>query len=432
MRRLHSVVPSLFLITLIILSASGVTFAKVNVSLATWAVSGGTYDLLIAFAKAFNTSQNEIEVKVVSVAGYDDKIPVELAAGLGEDILHIHQAKGYLWRGGLVDLQPYLQRSAINPKEYVPGVFESSTFAGQMPWVAKGLQPQMIFYNTEKLAKAGLTSPSLLHQKGAWNWDAFLNYAKKLTLDVDGNGVVEQWGATGFLNRLDYITRQNGGALVSADGSTYTGDQPAFTQAAQWLSDLYFVYHVVPNATDGISPALNRFCNRSAAMGHYSPNGRANVRLCLQPGEWDVAPFFEKNPGQPYTNLAGNGLGINVNSKHKDEAWKFIEFVISQKGQMIRAQMRGDLPIHYKAIASPTYLEEQGTKYMEYVIQQLPGQFAIFPPKHIPDNGELNNLKTAAWNKVTKNGTPAALAFSEIAGSAQGVLNRLLGQVIIK
>ncbi|HHW11343.1 MAG TPA: extracellular solute-binding protein [Firmicutes bacterium] len=412
---------------------SGAALAKVTITFGTWAGKGaGTWQLLEAYVNGFNASQDEIEVQLVTVASYDQKIPVLLASGLGDDILHIHQNNGYAWREGLVNLAPYLQQSKINPLEYVPGVFDSSNYAGRMPWIPDGLQPQMLFYNTYMLANAGLDNPVNLHAKQAWNWEAFVTYAKKLTVDADGNGTPEQWGAAGFLNRNLFITRQNGGSVVSPDGTRYTGNAPEYVEAIQWLADLYYVHRVVPNTTDSITAALNRLRNRTAAIGHYSPNGRTNVRASLQPGEWDVAPFFERVPGRPWTHLSGNGFGININSKHKEEAWKFIEFVISLQGQLINAAVRADLPIHLRAIASPEYLKEEGTRNMDYVIRRLPEQFAIFTPKYIPDDGEINRLNNAAINSVFKGEKPAAVAFDEIANTVQGILDRLQGQIIIK
>ena len=90
--------------------------------------------------------------------------------------------------------------------------------------------------------KAGLAYPD-------WTWDRFLEVAKKLAKDINGDGSLDQWGCATSMWWEDYVW-QSGGEIVSADGNKCLLDRPEAYKGLQFMSDLINRYHVAPNAQE--------------------------------------------------------------------------------------------------------------------------------------------------------------------------------------
>jgi multiple sugar transport system substrate-binding protein len=74
---------------------------------------------------------------------------------------------------------------------------------------------------------------------------------------------------------------------------------------------------------------------------------------------------FPSSSGSPKAALGGDSLGVNAKSKHQAEAWKFIQFLLSDSVQQDRALSAGDPPAVKSAYNSalfsqaPYYKDEQ-------------------------------------------------------------------------
>jgi multiple sugar transport system substrate-binding protein len=105
-----------------------------------------------------------------------------------------------------------------------------------------------IYYNKTMFQRLGLTDPNDLIAQDKWNWESFLDIAKKATKDTDGDGVIDQWGITndpGNLMRI--LIHSNGGALIEEkDGKmVYGNEDPKVIEAVRFYSDLINVNKVV-------------------------------------------------------------------------------------------------------------------------------------------------------------------------------------------
>ena len=136
-----------------------------------------------------------------------------------------------------------------------------------------------------------------------WNWASFLDIAQKLTRDIDGDGITDQWGLA-CVNTNSMALRlldSNDARLVSTDSmgqkvSFSLYDQKALN-ALQFFSDLYNVYKVIaPNANQTLLK------QRKAAMAVMEP---WMVRYCNDVmGDQDFyISFLPKGPdAQNYSN----------------------------------------------------------------------------------------------------------------------------------
>lgn len=102
---------------------------------------------------------------------------------------------------------------------------EITTIDGKTYGVASGKwwPRAMFFFNKRIFDDAGIPYPYELLESKEWTWDKVEEYAKKLTLDLDNDGTIDQWGLGGidmdvamvFANGSEMITYENGVGTVN-------------------------------------------------------------------------------------------------------------------------------------------------------------------------------------------------------------------------
>ena len=81
----------------------------------------------------------------------------------------------------------------------------------------------MFFFNKRIFDDANIPYPYELLESKEWTWDKVEEYAKQLTLDLDNDGTIDQWGLGGidmdvamvFTNGSEMITYENGVGTVN-------------------------------------------------------------------------------------------------------------------------------------------------------------------------------------------------------------------------
>src|SRR5690606_28606335 len=104
-----------------------------------------------------------------------------------------------LFRQGLfLDLTPYFDRGSARLDDLIPIATQAFTAPEDLE-----VQPGAFFafpaflhnynagYNVTIFENSGLVFPSELGE--AWNWDTLRDYAQKLTVDRNSDGVMDQW-----------------------------------------------------------------------------------------------------------------------------------------------------------------------------------------------------------------------------------------------
>lgn len=148
-------------------------------------------------------------------------------------------------RGEALDLGPYLSRVGVDLARYDPAVLALFRRGAALHALPRGYSPLVVAYNRDLLEAAGVRAPA-----DDWTWDEFLEMARRLTRDRDGDGLVDVWGAA-FDRRpsvwLPWIW-SGGGDVLCADGRRASGclDAPPTIAAIRWYAR--WVTH------DGVSP----------------------------------------------------------------------------------------------------------------------------------------------------------------------------------
>ena len=152
--------------------------------------------------------------------------------------------------GMLLDLAPYASRVGVTLEDYDSTVLAAFRRGRAVYALPTGFSPLVVVYNKDMFDRAGLPTPA-----DDWTWDDFLERAKQLTRDSDGDGSIDQWG-TDVDHRVTFWLAwlwAGGGDVLCADGRRATGclDSPATISALRWYADWVSVDSIAPRRAAG-------------------------------------------------------------------------------------------------------------------------------------------------------------------------------------
>lgn len=215
-----------------------------------------------------------------------------------------------------------------------------------------------LLYNRDHFRTAGL-DPELPPK----NWDELLSFARKLTIDHDGDGNMDQTGlflpvfpASGPLGgwmvwQWYPFLWQAGGQLINEDQTRVLyNDQPAVAALELWKK-LYNEQDLSRFSTDYDVA----FASERLSMAFDGPWNLPRFRTLLKDLDWAFAPL-PAGPAGSATIVGGEYLTIFKQSKHADAAWKFIKWVIQPENQAFWSIKSGYLPVRKSANSDPEFI----------------------------------------------------------------------------
>lgn len=180
------------------------------------------------------------KVEVVSIpsqSDYRQRLTADFAAGTPADVVLVNYRRltALAARGALEPLGPYLYESKlIRPADFYPQALQAFTVAGQIVCIPQNISSPVAYYNRDLFDSAGVAYP-----KDDWNWEAFVETARALTQDTDGDGHMDQYGLGSEVSliRLSSFVWQNGDALVDNvfAPTKFTLDTGPGREAFQWF-----------------------------------------------------------------------------------------------------------------------------------------------------------------------------------------------------
>jgi multiple sugar transport system substrate-binding protein len=264
----------------------------------------------------------------------------------------------------------------------------------------------VLMYREDLFKKAGLPGPPK-------SWQERIDFAKKLTVDVNGDGVTDVWGyvyqgspaARGGKEAIQSFFN----SLVTAGGS-FLDDQgmPAFdseigVKALEHLVDLKLKQKVVPPGASQYTFAevRNLIASGSGAMAetftsHWvfvdtHPTSTVRGQVMIAP-----LPYLTKPGGYSHAG----GLCIPKASKNQEEAFTFVKYVLSKPVQWLFTLTFRDTTSRISVGTDPEMLAM------------------------IPD--ERTRKGFLVYDEVAKHATPIPLF------SGSSAVNRALGEQIVK
>jgi len=284
-------------------------------------------DLIEPFEKAHPNIEIEIVIK-----GGGQLLPLlrtAIAAGEGPDIVMTMgpaEANRYARVGTLIPLDKYIKEKGLD-RELAPLALEVGRYRGEIYSLPKTFESMGVIYNKNLFEKNGWRSPTNREE-----WEALCNEIKANDILPVSLGNAEwrptnEWFVTVYLNH--YAGPEN---VYKALTGQLAWNNSLFVEAIEMFkqdflkywpkSDVYFSL----NFTD----AVPLIAKRQAAMmvvGSWAFQWVGDPTYWPSDDQWEWVPFPSLREGVNYPIVdigVGTTLSVNKNSKHPDEAARFL------------------------------------------------------------------------------------------------------------
>jgi len=343
---------------------------KVTVRYARWGLPDeikAERELLKEFELAHPTIH--VVVEYASWAEYWNKLQAQMAAGTAPDVMlmggtYVHD---YASRDLLENLTPYVDTDeSLDLDAFFAPAVEVFSFNDGLWGLARDCNTLGIYYNKTIFDKYDVEYPQV-----GWTWDDFLDKAKALTVDDDGDGRKESYGFLAAFESMEVNwgpwVWQNGGRVLDDERSGALLNQPEAVEALKFYTNLVLKENISPSTAQASTFGSNMFLTGKLAM---SQEGSWMIRSfsSAETFEWAIAPL----PTGKKKIAPVNGLGNSVysGSKHKDEAWELVRFLSSERYQRLLAKSGTSVPAIKEIAYSDTYLDGE-VEGKEYFLPQI-------------------------------------------------------------
>ena len=311
----------------------------------------------------------------------------------------------------LAPIDQYANASYL--KQFWPGAATIGNVNGKLYGIQRYMDIGMLYYRTDLVAKYGGTVPQTREQ--------LATMAKQIVAGESANGVkygylipgkkieaiVDEW--------LEYVWGA-GGTIGEPGNFQLTGQTQV--DALQYMHDLVYTSKLAPSGTNTYAPndILNLFSN---GLAPFMRNWTFAFALANNPkkskvaGKVGVAPTLIEGSNTGHGCIGGWVLGINAFSQYKDEAWKFIDYMLSKDTQTSLALNAGLVSSRPDVASDPT------------VQAKLP----IYKQLSTILNGGYSRPKMQSYNKFS---TPLQASINGVLsgqGTAQDALATAQSQV---
>ena len=164
-------------------------------------------------AEAFMKENPDIKIELWNQPwnDYFTKIQTLWASGDSKtipDVAFLWPTPKYAAQGVLENLDPYIEKSGYDLKDYWPGLLESASYDGSVYGFPRDIEVNVLYYNKDLFDQAGVEYPT-----DTWTWDDLLAAAEKLTVK-DASGNVTQYALAAEGGKYSKWLNQNGGAIL--------------------------------------------------------------------------------------------------------------------------------------------------------------------------------------------------------------------------
>lgn len=307
------------------------------------------YKSIVPLLQEFEKLNPEIRVEVVGLTA-DTYVSTAIAAweaGSSRfDFVQGGPIANYVEAGYVIPLDgsydPEIKLSEEAKDDFFPSVLENGMYKGKLYFVYYSTDANPFYYRKDLLSEAGFEGPPTTLEE-------LVEYGQKLTVDEDGDGVVDIWGFAWWLKPQTNscamwfynLLHSNGGQLIDEQGKLVF-DSKAGVEALQFMYDLLNTYEISPKASLAWYQNEQYEAARNGMLAMWQAGNWVYTPLNLDEespikGKVGVAPF-PKGKERSTVLLGGNGFMIASNSKHKREAWKAIEFLLSYDSQVFMSK----------------------------------------------------------------------------------------------
>ncbi|HZQ99596.1 MAG TPA: sugar ABC transporter substrate-binding protein [Chloroflexota bacterium] len=290
----------------------------------------------------------------------------------------------------LLDVTDKAQKDKIDKEDFPPTVWDEFFWKGKMYGFGHDLSPAVIFYNRKLFKDKGVPPPPTKWGDPKWDWNAFVDTAKKLTFGDGPQKVFGFVGNTWWVYMHPWIW-SNGGQIVDDNGKL-TIDQPETVEAFQFYADLNGIHHVMPVAADMTNGPAQLYESQRAAM--YINNTSYTIRARqLKDVDWEMAPYPTGKTGKVFDRVPNNLCSAYAKTPHPDAAWEYLKHMASKEATF---DARG-MPSRISVARSDDFLKRTPNQNWQLLVDA--GPIRRTEPR-TPYFNLFDDTLRAAWESV--------------------------------
>ncbi|MDZ5473705.1 ABC transporter substrate-binding protein [Bacillus sp. 31A1R] len=326
------------------------------------------YHWLEAKIKEFEAANEGVKVELVQVpwAELPDKLGVSIAGKAWPDIAPVDisgsaVSSDHVEQGVIESLDSFFTEDEL--KDFYPNALDSYKFDGKLYGIPNSMTVHSMLLNLDLFKERGVEPPA----NGEWTWEEFVETAKKLTFDRDGDGKTDVYGVSTYILPGYYeawpFFYMNGGNPLNADNTEFTFNSPEAVSAIQQLADLKLKEEVAPVTHGGadVGGTFQAWANeeqRTVAMQPWATwaIGAAQGKY---PTNFAVANYPTGKSGKPVT-IGGVGGWLMFHQEDKGKKAKVAEFmkhISSTEEQYTMAKEYGTFPARISSADMDPYKE---------------------------------------------------------------------------
>lgn len=351
------------------------------------------------FIEDFNAANPDIKVVAHSIPANGErltKLDILAMSGGDMDVMPISDGDQFtrFESGMLASLDEFIERDGVDMEKN----FGKYAVWGQSDGVYYGIPfratQTAIYYNKDMFDQAGVPYPN-----DNWTWEEYIETAKKMA----------EWGKSqGIYGTYTHTYANEWATIAGQVGKWYTEDgkcnikDPAWVRALEVRKQLDDSGIQMPyGQIVAVKAVINSsFLGGKEAMVHA---GSWLVRDMKQkdkfPFDFNVGvaylPRYDESVEGPRANYSASVLGIPANSKHKEEAWRFIRYYVEECSDYIAKS--GNLPTYI-----PAYDENIVNTFVEGSVLPVEDGQKFFDPNVKLSTNKVIGEHGAEYMQITK------------------------------
>lgn len=336
--------------------------------------------------------------------------------------------------GVLEPIASYIEADGLATADFNPKAIESlqAISDGQLYGLPMGYNCQSLYYNTDMFDAAGLAYPD---PTGNYTWDDVRAWAKKLTLDENGNTAespdfddskITQWGITTLaiqkiIPSFDHMMLAFGGSLMTLpDRQTANLEHPDSIRAWQFIQDLIYVdkSHVGPDAYQEQAGYLRWVAGQVAIQ--TGSHEQVSLVAAQNPGmKFDMVALPKEKAGNA-TNVQYHIWSIYKETEKKENAWHLVRWLATEGSVMGNADgtapIMSLIPAYGELASGPAFLTKPGepAHLKEAQLDPTAWELCVYPTGYNQKTAEISGQDGwgPALDDIIANRKTAAEAFA--------------------
>jgi multiple sugar transport system substrate-binding protein len=335
--------------------ATAADAGTVRVTIAEYSKGTGPY--FNEAARAFEAANpgTKIQIEVVPWDNLQQKLTTDISAGANADlsIIGTRWLLDYVSQGVVAPLDSYVTPDF--KARFIPTFLTPSVMDGKVYGLPVAASARAMYYNKDVFKKAGYDSAPA-------NWADFRAAAEKIK--ATGGGVFP-FGLQAKEIETDvyfyYAMWSYGGEIVK-DGKSGL-DSAAAVDAAKLYKSFIDDGLTEPGVTSyNREDVQNLFKQGKVATVITAPFLSGQIKKEAPNLNYGVAPIPAGPNGDQGTYGVTDSIVLFANSKVKDEAWKFLDFIFSTDQRTKFDKVEGFLPVNAEEAKNPMFADDRDLK----------------------------------------------------------------------